>query len=152
MIQKGGFDMVFIQFYNGGYCTARSRVNKNPVNNFNYAAWYTYLKKSGSKSTNARIYIGLLGGPTGSVNHPGDFLNVAEVKNLISVYGRNAQIGGVMLWDGTAAERYRGSDLVGASQRYWDVVKTAMLVSFVDVCRYHVYANVYIELPIQQEA
>lgn len=131
MIQKAKFDMLFIQFYNGGYCTARARVNKTPKDNFNYAAWLAYINKSGSKSYGARIYIGLLGGPTGSANHKEDFLNVAEVKNLISVYGRNAQIGGVMLWDGTAAEKYRGSDLVGSTQRYWDVVKTAMLVSLV---------------------
>lgn len=130
MIQKAGFDIVFIQFYNNGYCTARSRVNKNPKDNFNYAAWLAYLNKSGSKSFGARIYIGLLGGPSGSSSNPGDFLNVAEVQNLIATYGKNPQIGGVMLWDGTAASKYRGADLSPSTQRYWDVVKTAMLKNF----------------------
>jgi chitinase len=129
MIWQAGFDMVFVQFYNQGpaSCTARSRAGK--VGAFNWNAWRAYLNQNGNKSNGAKIYIGLLGGPSGSASYPGDFLNVAEVNNLISTYGRNEQLGGFMLWDATAAFNYRGSDLP-KGQYYWNVVKNAMLVSY----------------------
>lgn len=131
LIREAGFDMVFIQFYNQGRvsCTARARASGVVGAAFNYNAWIAYLNQANSKSKGARIYIGLLGGPTGSEGSPGDFLNVAEAQNLIKTYGRNAQIGGVMLWEATAAFKYAGKDLP-AGLKYWHVIKNALLVSF----------------------
>ncbi len=128
MIHKAGFDALFVQFYNQGpsSCTARSRANG--VGAFNYDAWVSYVNQAGSASTGAKIYIGLLGGPTGSSGAPGDYLNTTEVQNLISTYGKKTQLGGVMLWEATAADVNTDST-IPAGKKYWDVVKDALLVS-----------------------
>jgi len=127
MIYQGGFDMLFIQFYNQGLvsCTARSRARKNG-GDFNYSKWITYVNRAGSASANARLYIGLLGGPTAGAKD--DYLKVAEVKNLISTYGKANQLGGVMLWEAQATQLNNDAG-IPVNQRYWHVVKVAMMVS-----------------------
>jgi chitinase len=127
MIYNAKFDALFVQFYNQGpaSCTARSRANG--VGGFNFDAWASYLNRAGSASAGAKIYIGLLGGPTGSAFAPGDYLNTPEVQNLIATYGKKSQLGGVMLWDATAAQ-VNVDNTLPANKKYWDVVKDALLV------------------------
>lgn len=83
---QGSFDILFIQFYNRGTvpCTARSRAfNHGGV--LKYGAWHSYVRQDEGATNKARLYISLLGGPTGGT--AGDYLNVADVKNLIEAYG-----------------------------------------------------------------
>ena len=75
MIAAAQFDYLFIQFYNnGGYgCNARNWANDNPnyattkmeTNNvnLNYRAWKGAI--SAGASRDAKLFIGLIGGPTG---------------------------------------------------------------------------------------
>ena len=127
MIYYGGFDILFIQFYNQGAisCTARSRASKTG-GVFNYKQWLAYVRQAGGKSNAARLYVGLLGGPDGGT--AGDYLNVAEVTNLLTTYGKDEQFGGVMLWDAQATANNK-DPAIPAGQKYWHVVKFTMMVS-----------------------
>ena len=126
LIYNAPFDLLFIQFYNQGpnSCTARSRVLKTGT--FNWDAWYNYVVKAGSASKDAKMYIGLLAGPKGSTYAPKDYLNAAEVANLVATYGKKPRFAGVMLWEGAAGSANTAADLKG--KRYWTVVKNALYV------------------------
>lgn len=127
MMYYGGFDIIFIQFYNQGpkSCTARSRAAKTGT--FNWDAWHTYITNTNSASKLAKMYIGLLAGPAGSTQS-GDYINVAETQNLIAAFGKKDRFAGVMLWDGRAGSVNNAADLKG--KRYWNIVKAALYKNY----------------------
>ena len=113
MIQTVAFDILWVQFYNTPSCSARTWVGGNSALNstngksstsgFTYDTWVSRTASGASK--NAKIYIGLLGGLTGTTTaHENDFLWPTEATNLIKTYVNEARFGGVMLWEATAAD------------------------------------------------
>jgi chitinase len=102
----------------------------NETNGANTASGFTYDKwvstTAAGASKNAKLYIGLLGGPAGtSALHSGDFLWPTEATNLIETYVKDTRFGGVMLWEATVAdEQYvkSGSALVN----YYTFIKSVL--------------------------
>lgn len=127
MLYHGGFDIIFIQFYNQGAnsCTARSRANGG--SGFNWEQWHAKITNTKSASALAKMYIGLLAGPTGSKT-PTDYINVKETQNLIAAFGKKDRFAGIMLWDGTSGSNNKASDLGG--KRYWNIVKAALYKNY----------------------
>lgn len=118
MIQGAQFDIIWVQFYNSWGCSVRDWITKNPnyasdgiehpadPNNkyggFSFEKWYNRLQAPNSKSSNAKLAIGVLGKATetGVV----DFrVSSAELKPLIDAYFCHKNFGGLMIWDAVTA-------------------------------------------------
>lgn len=133
------FDILWIQFYNSyaNGCSARQYITSGLASNFNldhrttqaqkYGDWVSTLAKGQSNQT--KIYLGLLGGPTGSSGQPNDFLTPAEAKLLIDAYRGVKNFGGVMLWEATAAALVDMSVYPGytSADRYWKAIKSILV-------------------------
>lgn len=113
MILGAKFDMIFIQFYNTAACSARTWITANPnyastrkeiSSGFSYDSWVTAITASGSKSSAAKIFIGLPGS-TGAVATSSYYLKAAEMKSLIQSYWCHKNFGGIMIWEAIYAEK-----------------------------------------------
>ena len=133
MINQARFDIIWPQFYNNGQrgCTARNWTRGD--GDFNFVDWASDLKTGASKD--ASLYIGLLGGASGSSGAPGDYLNPNEAKNLIDAFKSQPSFGGVMLWDAVASNdatdqltnyKYVDGTPVPPGAAYYDVIKNYM--------------------------
>ena len=133
MIQTVAFDALWVQFYNNPTCSARTWVSynsalnstngKNSTAGFTYDSWVSRTAAGASKD--AKIYLGLLGGPAGSASHSDDFLWPTEATNLINTYVKDTRFGGVMLWEATVADEQfvkSGSSLVN----YYTFIKSVL--------------------------
>jgi chitinase len=136
MINLAQFDILWIQFYNNdGYgCSAVNYTTQGALSNFNlgpgasgygvrtYGTWVSAI--AGGASKNAKLYIGLLGGPTAS-SSPQDWLVPADAKALIDAYIGTTNFGGVMLWEATAAAAVDMSKYtaVTSATSYWAAIK-----------------------------
>jgi hypothetical protein len=134
MIQTVAFDALWVQFYNTPTCSARTWVGGNSALNstngksstagFTYNSWVSRTAAGASK--NAKIYLGLLGGPGGTTAlHSNDFLWPTEATNLIKTYVKDTRFGGVMLWEATVADEQfvkSGSSLVN----YYTFIKSVL--------------------------
>lgn len=133
MIQAVPFDALWVQFYNTKDCSARtwaggnSALNntngKNVTSGFTYDNWVSTTAAGASKD--AKIYIGLLGGPAGSSNHSGDFLWPLEATNLINTYVGDTRFGGVMLWEATVADEQFVTSKAGFVN-YYNFIKSVL--------------------------
>ncbi|KAI1867613.1 hypothetical protein JX265_007415 [Neoarthrinium moseri] len=119
MLSVGSFDMIFIQFYNTPFCSARQWVSTNPnykvgdavaTGGFTYDAWTTWMATTPSK--NARLYIGLPG--SANAANSGFDLTVPEASNLINAYYCSANFGGIAIWEAT----YASSNVVNGKNFY----------------------------------
>jgi chitinase len=113
MIIGAQFDMIFVQFYNTAACSARTWVTANPnyattrreiTSGFSYDSWVSAITASGSKSSAAKIYIGLPGNST-AVSTSSYYLSSAEVKPLVQSYWCHPNFGGLMIWEAMYAEK-----------------------------------------------
>lgn len=134
-IAEAKFDILWVQFYNNDAngCSARKYISDGLSGNFNldnrtvqakqYGDWVSTI--AGGASCDAKIYMGLLGGPTGSSGSPNDFLTPAEAKVLIDAYQGVENFGGVMLWEATAAAAVDMSVYPGytSADTYWSAIK-----------------------------
>lgn len=103
MIVAAQFDILFIQFYNTGYCSARKYIDTGV--GFTYNAWTALL--AGTASANAKIYIGLPGSATAAGSYSSTnsyYLTPKEVATLVSAFYCDAHFGGIMIWEATYAE------------------------------------------------
>jgi chitinase len=105
------FDMIFVQFYNNPVCSAKAWAVANPnfastrkeiESGFSYDSWVTAITASGSKSTNAKIYIGLPGNGTAATS--ATYYLAGSVKPLIQSYWCHKNFGGIMIWEAIYAE------------------------------------------------
>lgn len=105
-IANAKFDMLWIQFYNNPSCSARSYISSTEdgtTNGFNYDAWVATI--AGSASADAKLYIGLLGGPDATTAaFQDEYLSVSEATTLLTEYYSHAQFGGVMIYEATVAD------------------------------------------------
>lgn len=110
MIAAVKFDIIWIQFYNTPYCSARAWVLANPsytmpggekASRFAYNDWAKFLV--GTASSAAKLYIGLPGS-TAAVADPSNYLNPTELSNILGAYYCKPNFGGVMIWEATAAD------------------------------------------------
>lgn len=138
LIQSVAFDALWIQFYNNEACSGRSWVNGNKGlndtipqsnatadNDFTYEAWKTTT--SGGASKDAKLYIGLPGGPAGAAaDFEDDFLWPTEAKHLIDFYSTDSRFGGVMIWEATVAENQLVS-YGGSLLNYYDFIKKVLV-------------------------
>lgn len=125
MIAATQFDILFLQFYNTPWCSVRSWVNANPnylttgvekFSHFSYNKWADFLP--GTASANAKLYIGIFGGPESN----DDYLNVTEMFSIMKAYYCRENFGGVMMWDATSAENN-----VGPNGTYYQAAKSILL-------------------------
>ncbi|KAB8303332.1 hypothetical protein EYC80_004765 [Monilinia laxa] len=125
MIAATQFDILFLQFYNTPWCSVRSWVNANPnylttgvekFSHFSYNKWADFLP--GTASANAKLYIGVFGGPESN----DDYLNVTEMFSLMKAYYCRENFGGIMMWDATSAENN-----VGPNGTYYQAAKSILL-------------------------
>jgi chitinase len=135
MINKAKFDIIWPQFYNNGPagCTARDWVNGEA--GFNFADWASDLLAGESKD--AKLYLGLLGGASGSAGSPGDYLTPTEAKSLIAAFESSTAFGGVMLWDAVSSfdstnsltsYKFTNGTSVPSGAAYYDVIKNYLEV------------------------
>jgi chitinase len=87
MIVGAQFDILWIQFYNNPSCDG---VNGG----FNFDDWVAFLR--GTKSSHAKLYIGLPGSPAAAGS---GYLDEAALKAILDKYATRPAFGGVMLWD-----------------------------------------------------
>jgi chitinase len=106
MIASAQFDIIFVQYYNTPQCSARTWVAANPdylstgierPSGFSYKTWSKFLV--GSASANAKLYIGVTGGPSEN-----DYIPSNELSKLVKAYFCDPNFGGVMIWEATLAE------------------------------------------------
>jgi chitinase len=129
IINQAAFDIIWVQFYNNdGYgCSAINYTTQGSSSNFNLNSgatnWVSTLASGASK--NAKLYIGLPGGPEGVANNPQDWLTPAEAQALINEFQDTTNFGGVMLWEATAAAAVQMDNYAGYTQHafYWDAIK-----------------------------
>ena len=110
MIAAVQFDIIWVQFYNTPYCSARAWVDANPSytipgpeapSRFGFNDWVNFLV--GTASANAKLYIGLPGSPS-AAGAPSNYLNPTELSNIVAAYFCKPNFGGLMIWEATAAE------------------------------------------------
>ncbi|KAI1384214.1 carbohydrate-binding module family 18 protein [Hypoxylon trugodes] len=108
VLQRGTFDMLFIQYYNTPQCSAATWVNSNtgykPGATFNTAGftfdtWTTWLASTPSK--NAKLFIGLPGSSGAAA--ASSVVTPAQAQNLIDAYYCRGNFGGVSVWEATYA-------------------------------------------------
>lgn len=111
MILGAKFDMIFIQFYNNPVCAARTWVTANPKyattrreidSTFSYDKWVTAITASGSKSSAAKLFIGLPGSSSAAGS---GYIKATEMKPLIQSYWCHKNFGGIMIWEAMYAEK-----------------------------------------------
>ncbi|PRT54156.1 Chitinase 1 [Wickerhamiella sorbophila] len=109
------FDMYFVQFYNN-YCGLQSY----GTDNFNFAAWDNFAKTQ-SSNPNAKVYLGVPGGPTAAGSGYVDADQVIKIAN--DLQSKYSSFGGVSIWDASQA---------WANHDFADVVKAGLESSQAD--------------------
>lgn len=122
MIAAVKFDIIWVQFYNTPYCSARAWVNTG--GGFSYDGWANFLV--GTQSANAKLYIGLPGS-TLAAGDPSNYLNPTEAGSLLKAFFCHANFGGVMLWEAT----YADNNVVGGLT-YDQIIKNLLLADSTD--------------------
>ncbi|KAF8863084.1 glycoside hydrolase [Acephala macrosclerotiorum] len=126
IIQQAQFDVLWVQYYNTPQCSARNWANANPnyattgvelSSGFSYNTWSNFLV--GTASANAKLWIGVPGGPAPDTN----YLGPAEIANLVNAYFCKPNFGGIMIWEATLAD-------ANPSGPYYSTVKN-ILTGFV---------------------
>jgi len=126
MISAVQFDLIFIQFYNTPFCSARNYISTSGISSgFSYDAWTNAL--AGTASANAKLYIGLPGSPTAAGSALNYWLDPTEAATLIKAFFCRANFGGIMLWDSTRAEAQ-----VNDGRTYYQNIKLALLGAATD--------------------
>ncbi len=121
MISAAQFDIIWVQFYNTPYCSARTYVDANGASNaFSYDEWSNFL--IGTASANAKLYIGLPASSAAAGSAQNYYLDPSEVATLTEAFYCRANFGGVMLWEATYAENN-----VVNGEPYYDAVKQVLL-------------------------
>jgi chitinase len=129
MISQAQFDIIWIQYYNTPQCSAVNWVTANPnytttgieePSGFSFDAWERFLV--GTASSNAKLYIGLPGGPGAF------YLTPTEASSLIRAYYCKPNFGGIMIWEATAAE----NNNVGCGETYYEAVKGILVADSLD--------------------
>ena len=105
MIQAVPFDLLFVQFYNTPFCSARDWVSKKGINSgFSYDAWTNRLSQGASR--NAKLFIGLPASPLAAVSAT-NFITVGESLALVEAHMCKPNFGGIMLWEATRSTEQR---------------------------------------------
>ncbi len=120
MIAEVVFDIIFIQFYNTPFCSARNFIATNRVNSgFSYDEWSQFL--AGTASASAKLYVGLPASPVAAGGEGVFWLNPVEAKALIQKFAVRDNFGGVMLWEATMAEHQ-----VDQGKTYYQNIKSVL--------------------------
>jgi chitinase len=131
MISQAQFDIIWVQYYNTPQCSARTWVTANPnytrtgieePSGFSFDAWERFLV--GTASSNAKLYIGLPGGPGFGTF----YLSPTEASSLIRAYYCKPNFGGILIWEATAAE----NNDVGCGETYYEAVKGILVADSLD--------------------
>lgn len=108
LIKAIDFDLILLQFYNTGYCSAKAWTAANPnfragevpnPSRFAFDEWSEWLTSTASK--NAKILLGLPGSPEGA--NPAHYLHVDEMERITSAFYCRPSWGGIFIWDATHA-------------------------------------------------
>ncbi|KAH0538876.1 hypothetical protein FGG08_004532 [Glutinoglossum americanum] len=120
-IANSWFDFIWVQFYNTHPCSARDYISSGSGSSFNYGEWVQVIK--GSMNPNAKLFIGLPGGPT-AVEDPTFYLGPTDVGTIVEHFMPSypSQFGGIMLWDAKSS-----GDNVVAGEVFADCVKAILL-------------------------
>lgn len=124
VLQKGIFDMLFIQYYNTPLCSAATWVKSNPnykpggtfnTSGFTYDTWTSWLASTPSK--NAKLFLGLLGSSTAGAST--SMITPAQAQNLIDAYYCHSNFAGVSVWEAT----YAAANVVNGLNFYQNMKK-----------------------------
>lgn len=119
--------MIFIQFYNTPFCSARQWVTDNPnykpgnnvtESRFSYGEWVNEIASGASKD--AKLYISLPGGPAAA--GAGSYITPAEASSLISAFHCQEKFGGVAIWEATYAENNNATE----GKPFYALIKEAL--------------------------
>lgn len=105
MLSVSRWDMMFIQFYNTPFCSARTWADANPTGSaftdagFTFDAWATWL--AGTPSSGAKLFIGMPG--SADAANAGNDLSVEQVGSLAAAFRCRASFGGFAVWEATHA-------------------------------------------------
>ena len=100
MIAAAQFDYLWVQFYNNNdYAPDPCSLGFNGNAPFNYNQWVTSL--AGTKSANAKIFIGVPAAPLASNGAPSGeiyYITPAQLSTLVGEYKSDSHFGGVMMF------------------------------------------------------
>ncbi|KAI1138118.1 carbohydrate-binding module family 18 protein [Hypoxylon sp. FL0543] len=125
VLQRGVFDMLFIQFYNTPQCSAATWAAANAnyapgaaatTAGFTYDAWTAWLASTPSR--NARLYLGLPG--SSAAANAGSAVSPAQASSLVDAYYCRGNFGGVGVWEAT----YAAANVVNGLNFYQSVKRS----------------------------
>lgn len=99
LIKNVPMDMIFIQFYNTPYCSARAFFDGGA---FSYNDWAAAI--SGSPSRDAKLYVGLPSDVSGS-GTPSHYLHGNEVEQITAAHANDAHFGGIMILEAGRSQK-----------------------------------------------
>jgi chitinase len=101
MIANAQFDYLWVQFYNNNnYAPDPCSLGFNGNAPFNYDQWVSSL--SGTKSANAKIFIGVPAAPLASTGTPSGeiyYITPDQLATLVGQYKSHSNFGGIMMCD-----------------------------------------------------
>ncbi|KAE9370233.1 carbohydrate-binding module family 1 protein [Stipitochalara longipes BDJ] len=100
MIANAQFDYLWVQFYNNDdYAPDPCSLGFNGNAPFNYNQWTSSL--AGTKSANAKIFIGVPAAPLASTGTPSGeeyYITPDQLATLVGEYKSQSNFGGIMMW------------------------------------------------------